>query len=166
MLVCLDVHYGDTAVVAALVGFRAWTDGTSALELVDRHDPDPAPYTPGAFFERELPYLAALIVRVADPIDAIVIDGYVWLGPDRKGLGVHVHERVAVPVIGVAKTSFAGAIATPVLRGASAQPLLVTSIGIDEAIAAAHIRDMHGPFRIPTLIKRADSLARGHATPT
>lgn len=165
MIVCVDVQYDPTAITAALVGFQVWTDAVAALEIVDAHLPDPAPYVPGAFFERELPYLAALIVRVAEPIEAIIIDGYVWLGPDRPGLGVHVHERFAIPVIGAAKSRFRGATPVPVIRGASLQPLLITAIGIDPAIAAAHIAAMHGPFRIPTLIKRADSLARRHVVP-
>ena len=37
-------------------------------------------------------------------------DGYVDLDPQgRPGLGAHAHDRFAVPVIGVAKTVFAGA---------------------------------------------------------
>jgi len=165
MLVAVDVQYGDAAITAALVGWTAWSDATAACELVDSHAPDPAPYVPGAFFERELPYLAAIIARVVDPIELVVIDGYVWLSPDRKGLGWHVHERFGVPVIGVAKTSFVGATAAEVTRGASANPLYVTAIGIQQDVAAAHIAAMHGPFRIPTLLKRADTLARGHAKP-
>jgi deoxyribonuclease V len=31
--------------------------------------------------------------------------------------------------------------------------------------AAEFIRGMHGPHRLPTLLKRADQLARGHAAP-
>lgn len=165
MLIAVDVHYGDTAIRAALVGFAAWADASSAREVVETHPPDPAPYVPGAFFARELPYLSPLIEKALDPIDLIVVDGYVWLGPDRKGLGVHVHERFGVPVIGVAKTSFAGAPAQEVIRGASRNPLYVTAIGIAAHDAAAHIASMHGPFRIPTLLKRADFLARGHAAP-
>lgn len=165
MLIAVDVHYGDAAIRAALVGFAAWGDAVAARELVETHPPDPAPYVPGAFFARELPYLASVIARVTDPIEVIVVDGYVWLGPDRKGLGVHVHERFGVPVVGVAKSAFAGAFAADVIRGASANPLHVTAIGIDREEAAARIAAMHGEFRIPTLLRRADALARGHATP-
>lgn len=161
MFAAADVHYGDAEVVAALVTFDAWTDATAAREIVARRPPDAAPYTPGAFYERELPYLAALVEQLAMPLDALVIDGYVWLGPERAGLGKHAHDRLGIPIIGVAKTSFAGATAIEVLRGASAQPLYVTAIGIDDALAADQIRGMHGPYRIPTLLKRADSLARG-----
>ncbi|MBK9034355.1 MAG: endonuclease V [Myxococcales bacterium] len=162
MIVCVDVQYGVTAVTAALVGWHAWPDATAACELVDRHPPDPAPYVPGAFYQRELPYLAAIIARAPAPVTTIVIDGHVWLGPDRGGLGVHVHHRFGVPVIGVAKSAFVGAPALPVVRGGSARPLHVTAIGVEPAVAAAQLAAMHGPFRLPTLIKRADSLARGH----
>jgi len=31
--------------------------------------------------------------------------------------------------------------------------------------AAELVRGMHGPHRLPTLLKRADQLAHGHATP-
>jgi deoxyribonuclease V len=48
-----------------------------------------------------------------------------------------------------------------VVRGASARPLHVSAIGIDPREAAARVRAMHGPYRIPTLIRRADALARG-----
>ena len=162
MFAAVDVHYREDRVVAAAVLFRAWTDEDPGGEVMIHHPPDAAPYTPGAFYERELPYVAGLIERLGTRPELVVVDGYVWLGPERKGLGAHLHDRVGIPVIGVAKTSFAGATATEVRRGESAQPLYVTSIGIDEAIAAAHIRGMHGPFRIPTLLKRVDSLARGN----
>lgn len=49
------------------------------------------------------------------------------------------------------------------MRGTSTSPLFVTAVGIDPQVAADRVRDMHGPFRIPTLVKRADSLARGAA---
>jgi len=66
-------------------------------------------------------------------------------------------------VIGVAKTQFAGAEPVElVLRGRSRTPLYVTAAGVDVADAASHIRAMHGPHRIPTLLKRVDQLCRGH----
>src|SRR5688572_28068264 len=123
MFAALDVHYGDAAVVATAVVFAAWTDELAAGEVTNHHPPDVAPYTPGAFYERELPFHVTLFEQLVSPIDALVIDGYVWLGPERPGLGMHLHDRIGVPIIGVAKTSFAGAIATEVLRGESAQPL-------------------------------------------
>jgi deoxyribonuclease V len=47
-----------------------------------------------------------------------------------------------------------------VLRGASTKPLLITAAGMPEAQAAEHVREMHGAFRIPTLLRRVDQLCR------
>jgi deoxyribonuclease V len=96
----------------------------------------------------------------------IVIDGYVWLGHQRPGLGAHLYEALggSVAVIGVAKTSFVKAEpVVPVLRGRSRSPLHVTAVGMDVAEAASHIRTMHGPHRVSTLLKRVDQLSRGWA---
>ena len=65
-----------------------------------------------------------------------------------------------VPVIGVAKTWFKGGKALEVFRGKSKRPLFVTAAGITDEEAAAHVREMHGPDRIPTLLRRVDQLSR------
>jgi deoxyribonuclease V len=51
-----------------------------------------------------------------------------------------------------------------VVRG-GARPLHVTALGLDAADAAARVAAMHGPYRLPTLLKRADQLARGLVQP-
>jgi deoxyribonuclease V len=63
-------------------------------------------------------------------------------------------------VIGVAKSLFPGAPATPLLRGDSQRPLYVSATGVDLASAADNIRRMHGPHRLPTLLKQVDGLCR------
>jgi deoxyribonuclease V len=92
-----------------------------------------------------------------------IIDGYVWLGSERApGLGTHLYDALGkcTPVIGVAKTRYADTPAAEVLRGMSHRPLFVTSMGVDLDVAARRVREMHGSGRLPTLIKRADILAR------
>lgn len=160
MFCCVDVDYQPAGVTTAAVGWTSWTDELAAIEVVTRSFTPPAPYEPGQFAKRELPYLLAILERMP-PLDAIVVDAYVWLAPERPGLGKRLHDACGRPIIGVAKTRFEGAIAIEVVRGDSARPLYVTAVDFDEAAAAAHVRAMHGEFRIPTLIKRADSLARG-----
>jgi deoxyribonuclease V len=163
MIVAVDVDYRDDAVVAACVGFNAWPDAIAELELVVRSDAPPAPYEPGRFYTRELPHIQSVLALVHAPLDAIVVDGYAWLAPDRPGLGVHLHQALGgmAPVIGVAKTAFAGATALEVLRGASGRPLYITAIGTDATTAADNVRAMHGEHRIPTLLTLVDHLARG-----
>jgi deoxyribonuclease V len=156
VIAAVDVDYRTGEVVAACVMFADWQDAAPLREIVTTHAGAPAPYEPGAFYKRELPYLTGLFAGAT----MIVIDGYVWLGADRPGLGAHVHDATGVPVVGVAKRPFAGAEALAVVRGRSTVPLHVTAIGCDPVEAAANVRAMHGPFRIPTLLKRVDQLCR------
>jgi deoxyribonuclease V len=123
-------------------------------------------YRPGAFFERELPPLRAVLAAVRG-LGLLVIDGYVDLDPGgRPGLGAHAHAEFGVPVIGVAKTSFRTAThAVPVLRGRSARPLYITAAGLPAAEAADLVRQMSGPFRLPDALRRADALARTGRSP-
>jgi deoxyribonuclease V len=159
VILCVDVDYRANNVVAACVGFDAWTDATAALELVVASDAAAAAYEPGQFYLRELPHVLGVLALAPAP-DVIVVDGYVWLAPERPGLGARLHDAVGVPVVGVAKNPFVGAQAIEVARGVSARPLYVTAVGLDAQVAADHVRDMHGEFRIPTLLRRVDQLAR------
>lgn len=159
----VDVHYppegGARAalVVASDPGFAAIVEERTA-DL-----PEVEPYRPGAFFDRELPALRAVLAGTA-PVDLLLVDGYVDLDPDgRPGLGAHVHAEVGVPVVGVAKTAFRGAThAVPVLRGASRKPLYVTAAGLDVDDAAGLVLHLAGDHRIPDALRRVDALARGH----
>jgi deoxyribonuclease V len=163
MLVSVDVDYRPDATVAACVLFRDWEDAAEAGHFVDRGPPAEA-YVPGEFYRRELPSLLRVLAQVSEPLVAVLIDGYVWLGgEERPGLGAHLYEALGrrVPVIGVAKTAFHSShAAVPVLRGASQRPLLVTAVGVDVQAAAACVQRMHGPSRLPTLLKRVDRLCR------
>jgi deoxyribonuclease V len=167
MLACVDVDYRDEGAVAACVLFRDWADEAPAAERVERIA-RVEPYRPGQFYRRELPCLLAVLGPVAEGLEAVVIDGYVWLRDESApGLGGHLYEALgrAVPVVGVAKTRFRSAeVARPVLRGGSGRPLYVTAAGVSADEAARHVRAMHGPYRIPTLLKRVDQLCRGGVT--
>ena len=163
MIAALDVCYGVTDAVAACVLFQAFTDEAPA-DVLFATITGVEPYEPGAFYRRELPCLLAVLALVKTPLEAVIIDGYVWLSGDgRPGLGAHLFEALGrtTPVIGVAKTGFAGAdLAVPVLHGGSAKPLFVTAIGVESDRAADWIRGMHGEHRLPTLLKRVDRACR------
>jgi deoxyribonuclease V len=145
--------------------FRDWTDDRPSSELaipIDRV----LPYEPGQFYRRELPCLLAVLEAFDPRPEVIVIDGYVWLGDEGDpGLGAHLHRAIQgkAAVIGVAKTRFLKArIVEEICRGTSRSPLYVTAVGMDLSEAARHVREMHGPHRIPTLLKRVDRLCRDH----
>jgi deoxyribonuclease V len=166
MIGALDVCYGREGAEAACVLFDGWTAAAEASSRVV-HLAEVAPYEPGAFYRRELPCLLAVLAAVGVPLDVVVIDGYVWLDAEaRPGLGAHLHCALgaSTPVVGVAKTTFAGsAFAEAVVRGKSTRPLYVTAAGVDARAAAGWIRSMHGAHRLPDLLKRADRLCRGAA---
>lgn len=160
-IAALDVDYRPDAAVTACVLFETWSE-EHVLESYTVTSPAAAEYAPGAFYMRELPCLLAALARCPAPPSTIVIDGHVWLGPDRPGLGAHLHRALgeATPVVGVAKNPFRGAPAREVLRGDSRRPLFVTAIGMSADEAAAHVQAMHGPHRVPTLLRRVDQLCR------
>ncbi|MDI1436732.1 endonuclease V [Polyangium sorediatum] len=169
MLACVDVAYApdDSFAVAAGLLFHRWDDAAAADERTARLD-EVAPYEPGAFYRRELPPLLGLL-RAIDPLpEVVVVDGYVWLSADgRPGLGARLFEALGgrVVVVGVAKTAFHGdAPSVAVKRGKSEKPLHVTAAGATPDEAAAWIRSMHGPHRLPTLLARVDRLCRDALT--
>lgn len=144
--------------------FNDWLDSAPALESVHEFTESQAEYVPGQFFKRELPCILAAIKPCRHQIETIIIDGYVFLADGHAGLGLKLHEALGGvnQVVGVAKSFFHGATeAVKVVRGGSIRPLYVSAVGMDSTIAAQRITEMHGQHRIPTLLKRADSLARG-----
>lgn len=167
MLACLDVSYRGESALAAVVLFLAWTDSQPVREGTAHIQPV-APYLPGEFYKRELPCLLAVLAQVTEPLETVVIDGYVWLSQEGKpGLGAHLYQALGktIPVIGVAKTVFRGAPAAEVFRGQARRPLYVSAAGLAPDIAAGYIQSMHGTTRIPTLLKRVDSLCRNQEPP-
>ena len=163
MIAAVDVDYRGEVAVAACVLFPAWESTAPSAEHVATVT-RVRDYVPGQFYLRELPALLAVLERIRAPLEAVVIDGYVWLDTrGRPGLGAHLFEALGgkVPVIGVAKRAFAGsAHAVAILRGTSRTPLFVTAAGIDAQRAAEHIHAMAGPHRIPQLLREVDRLAR------
>jgi deoxyribonuclease V len=156
---CVDVDYRSTEAMAGCLLFNDFKDAHATTELVAQIQ-DVKPYVSGQFYLRELPCLLSVLSKVQALLDAVIVDGYVWLN-ERPGLGAYLYGALKTPVIGVAKTHFQGAtLAQPVLRGQSLRPLYVSSIGIDSQTAAENIKQMHGAYRIPTLLQRVDFLCR------
>lgn len=164
MIYVLDVQYNaDINGLVACVGFKNWNDERASYtqtHFIEKIEP----YEAGSFYKRELPCLLEAL-KGLDNIECVVVDGYVWLSEEsHAGLGMYLYHALKklVPVIGVAKTPFSG---TPkmceILRGESIKPLFITSVGIGLEEAKNAIAQMHGKYRIPTLLKEVDSLARG-----
>ncbi|WP_019586579.1 endonuclease V [Deinococcus apachensis] len=157
---CVDVDYREQEAVSACLLFGRWEAERPTRTLVERIAPV-APYVPGEFYRRELPCLLATLRPFISLVDVVIVDGYVWLG-EALGLGARLYEALGrrAAVIGVAKSAFHGAPATSVQRGPGRRPLYVTAAGMSAEEAAGHIREMHGEYRLPTLLRQVDQLCR------
>ena len=163
MKAALDAFYDGGHASAGCVVFESWSDS----EAVTTHRvlvPGVRPYRPGRFFERELSPLLAVLEESGGQFSHIIVDGYVHLKDGRMGLGAQLHQALSYPavVIGVAKNPLAVADRfAAITRGRSAKPLFVSVVGWGLSDAAKAVAGMHGPHRIPTLLRFADRLARG-----
>ena len=162
MILAVDVHYfGSTAVVAG-VFFQKWRDAESfdTMKMVYLGFED---YEAGAFYKRELQPIMNFLSKQKHILNTIIIDGFVHLHKPRKGLGMHLFDQTGCPVMGIAKNPLKIACRYAlVYRGKSKKPLYVSAMGFDLKHACNLIRSMHGPYRIPKLIKLADTLCRSN----
>ena len=161
ILAAFDVHYlKDRRASAAAVLFSDYSN-TEPAAVYTQVLSGAADYIPGEFYRRELPGILALLKKFDQAPDEMVVDGYVMLG-NRPGLGQRLFTAFngKIPVIGVAKSKFKGSSGVEVFRGGSLCPLYVTAAGMDETTASEKIRRMHGAYRLPTLLKEVDRLAR------
>lgn len=163
MILAVDVDYRDRSAFIAGVAFENWRDACEKSILGSRLD-DIKDYIPGQFYRRELPCILKLIEEHQLVPDLIVIDGFVYLdGKSRPGLGKHLYDALLgkISVVGVAKGPFKDiAQECELYRGTSKKPLYITSVGIPLTEAKDHIKSMHGEYRIPALLKKADRISR------
>jgi deoxyribonuclease V len=163
-IACLDAAYGRAAAAVAGALIRSWNAERASQMLVRRFNGSPSSYEPGALYKRELPLLLSIISDFDQPIEVIVIDGYVWLDANGlPGLGGHLFSSLGrhIPVVGIAKTRYRNdSWSISVLRGKSRRPLFITSAGIQAREAAECVGRMHGNYRIPTILNIVDRAAR------
>ncbi|MFM9947781.1 MAG: endonuclease V [Saprospiraceae bacterium] len=165
MILAFDTWYYDNQAKTVCLGFVNWEDAEPQEIFTEILD-SPAAYEPGAFYKRELPCIISLLKQIdLQLVSVIVVDGFVVLDDAGKpGLGGRLYEYLdqKIPVIGVAKTNFAQNIANKraVVRGQSSKPLFITALGMDLDAAADHVKNMHGDYRLPTLLKELDRLTK------
>ena len=163
MIAALDTYHFDNGSTTGVVLFEQWTDAVASVEKICRLSGPTEPYIPGEFYKRELPCILAALESLSGNIETIIVDSYVQLAPGKPGLGQKLFEALgaSVNVVGVAKTRFYTAVdAIEICRGESTRPLFVSAVGIEVNEAARLVKAMHGHFRIPTLLKLADTLSR------
>lgn len=163
MIFATDVFYDNIGnkALAAGIGFTDW----NSKKITFKHTVQVngiEPYEPGSFYKRELPCLKLLLSQVSEPIDVILVDSYVDLDVGHPGMGRFLYDFLggSVPVVGVAKSPFSNVDSVEIFRGCSQKPLYITAAGMDAKVAAELVQKMHGEHRIPTMLKRVDSLSR------
>lgn len=161
MIGCLDVQYEKNQACAGLVLFDDWSSAVPSATHFQISEVSET-YVPGQFFRRELPCILSVLNQIAELPAVFLIDGYVWLEGEKMGLGAHLYEALdeRIIVVGVAKSSFRNSGAIEVRRGTSTRPLYVTAAGMPAQSAADSVGRMHGRFRLPTMVKFVDRLAR------
>lgn len=165
MIWAFDTYYYQNKAKTVCVSFDDWTSPAS-LRVFSEILEGIEEYIPGAFYKRELPCILSLLEKLpAGSVDAIIVDGFVYLDDEQKpGLGNYLYEQLErkIPIVGVAKTNFATIEQHKklVFRGQSERPLYVTAVGMDLDEAAAKVQSMSGAYRIPDLLKQLDQLTK------
>ncbi len=163
MIACVDVDYRGQGALAACLVFQDWEDAT-AYRTYTYVESQVEAYQSGNFYRRELPPALGVLRKIRENIKTVVVDGYVWLDSNyRPGMGAHLYQALGeeIPVVGVAKSPRGRyGFACEVVRGQSITPLYITSVGIGAGHASDCIKNMHGPYRLPTLLKAVDRLCR------
>ncbi|MEC3876198.1 endonuclease V [Chryseobacterium salviniae] len=165
MIYAFDSYYFGDQAKTVCIAFERW-DSETETKIFTEATAVAADYESGAFYKRELPCILNLLksIELKDG-DLIIVDGYVTLDNEGKiGLGGHLFEALKgkFPVIGIAKNGFNSPddLRRAVYRGESNTPLFVTAIGADVDEITLQVKQMHGNFRIPTLLKKLDQLTR------
>lgn len=161
-IACFDVYYYGGRAKASSIVFQ-----TGPVEkIISRYDEvieNTSEYISGEFYKRELPCILKVYKKIKEEINLIIVDSFVMLEDDRKGLGGYLYYSLncKTPVIGVAKTFYRGCENyIEVFRGKSKKPLFVSSIGIDIEYAGDLIKNLKGVNRIPDILKEVDHQSR------
>ena len=94
------------------------------LETALLDDEDAAPYVPGMFAQRELPFLERVLAQLSVKPDIIICDAQGFAHPERNGLACRLGKLVDIPVIGCAKTRLIGTYTEPGIKRGSTSALI------------------------------------------
>ncbi|MGG7467638.1 endonuclease V [Chryseobacterium arthrosphaerae] len=165
MIYAFDTYYYEDFANTVCIAFEDWKSEKEVETFIEQTKIN-SEYESGAFYKRELPCILSLLQKITlKSGDIIIVDGYVTLDNEGKsGLGGHLYKALdeKYPVVGIAKNEFT----TPdtkrrsVFRGESRTPLFLTAKGIDVDEIKTRVEQMHGAYRMPTLLKRLDQLSR------
>ena len=104
MILAVDVDYKENneAIIAGIL-FENWEEKEIIKEVIVKID-KVEEYISGQFYKRELPCILTLLKKLEKLPDCIIVDGYVYLDENKKGLGGYLYQALdeKIPIIGVA----------------------------------------------------------------
>ncbi len=162
MILAFDTYYFDNKAKTVCLSFEKIEDN-EPKKIYSEITENIADYEPGSFYKRELPCILSLLKKIElNNVEYIIVDSFVYLDDNGKiGLGGHLYNELnkEIPIIGVAKSSFESnkKLTKSLLRGISKKPLYISSIGIELEKAYEKIKNMHGEYRMPTLLQILDT---------
>jgi deoxyribonuclease V len=165
MIYAFDTYYYENFAKTVCIAFEDWSS-EKENEIFTENTQISSEYESGAFYKRELPCILSLLSKIElKENDIIIVDGFVTLNNDGKmGLGGHLFNALdqKIPIVGIAKNDFSAPDEKRriVVRGESKTPLFLTAMGIDVDEVKKKVEEMHGLYRIPTLLKKLDQLTR------
>ena len=105
----VDVAYRDNkAFSSAVVVRRDTLDVIDSACIVRKVQ---YPYVPGLLFLRELEPILAVLKKLNDSYDALMVDGHGLLHPRRFGIACYIGIKIDKPTVGVGKSLLCGSMA-------------------------------------------------------
>ena len=94
MILAVDVDYkqNNEAIIAGIL-FENWESKGITKEVIVKID-KVEEYISGEFYKRELPCIMTLLDKLSKLPDSIIVDGYVYLNNNKKGLGGYLYEAL------------------------------------------------------------------------
>lgn len=175
MILALDSYYKDDICNTSLVVFED-VNSDKPLYTDTIYTDITSDYIPGEFYKRELPGIIKILEKLKwqkldiwNNITLIITDSFITLKNDDNewdGLGAYLDKYLKSngenkTICGVAKSNFGYShlISKNVYRGDSSKPLYVQASRHIKSVSW-FIKNMHGKYRIPTMLKLVDQLSR------
>lgn len=176
MILALDSYYKDDICNTSLVVFEN-INSSESIYTDTIYTKVTSDYIPGEFYKRELPGIIKILEKLKEEhidiwnnVKIIITDSFITLKYGYEvwsGLGQHLADYLKSIgedkiIYGVAKSNFCDShlISHAIFRGESSKPLYVQSTSGEHTGVAFMIKNMHGQYRIPTMLKLVDQLSR------
>lgn len=130
-----DAAYGDRSVYGALAVLEP--DGLETVETVTAPALLELPYIPGLLAYRELPAADAVLERVEERPDVLLVDGGGRIHPRGFGSASHIGVRHGIATVGVTKSLLLGEVEGPVREHGDVAPVRADGVLVGYALLSS-----------------------------